>query len=143
MSPDKASDYLQSTEGDWQTLMAERDPDGPFPLAFCGYETLATLGQVIVPRLYVSKFCDGRIIGFDYDHEQIVKPKDAEDRVYTWVRARIVEARDYQVHPKPTPRSARQLQVGHTILLDAFRHYDQGGLAFSSSAVVAAPSRLP
>lgn len=133
MSPDKAADYLQSTEGDWQSLMAARDSDQPFPRAFCAYETQKTHGKVIVPRLYTSKFCDGRIIGFDYDHSQIVKPADSESDVFLWAIARIREARDYKVQPLPPPNS---LKVGHSVLLDGFQHFDDSGLSFASRSVV-------
>jgi hypothetical protein len=45
-----------------------------------------------VPKLYTSQLSDEPVIGFDYNHIDIVKPKDREAEVYGWAKARILES---------------------------------------------------
>ena len=45
----------------------------------------------VVPELYTSQLSDDRPLGFDYNHIDIVKPKDRDAEVYQWVKARLLE----------------------------------------------------
>ncbi len=91
MSPKSASDFLQSVESDWANLLRQRTSRLPFPRTFSAYETLPTGPVQVVPALYTSELSDGWIVGFDYNHINIVKPKDREAEVYRWVKARLLE----------------------------------------------------
>jgi pimeloyl-ACP methyl ester carboxylesterase len=100
MSPGSAADFLQSVEGDWATLLRERTASSPFPRTYSAYETLPMGPILVVPRLYISELSDGPIIGFDYNHKDIVKPKDNSAEVYLWVKSRVLEKVD-QRNPQP------------------------------------------
>ena len=91
MSPKAASDYLHSVEGGWANLLRQRSSSLPFPRTYSAYETLPTGPVQVVPELYTSELSDGRVIGFDYNHIDIVKPKDRDAEVYRWVQSRLLE----------------------------------------------------
>jgi pimeloyl-ACP methyl ester carboxylesterase len=91
MSPKNAADFLQSVEGDWANLLRQRTPSSPFPRTYSAYETLPTGPVEVVPELYTSGLSDLPVIGFDYNHINIVKPKDREAELYRWVKARLLE----------------------------------------------------
>jgi len=91
MDPKSASDFLQSVEGDWANLLRQRTTELPFPRTYSAYETLPTGPVMVVPQLYTSGLSDGREIGFDYNHIDIVKPKDRRAEVYLWTKARLLE----------------------------------------------------
>lgn len=89
MSRKDSNTFLQSTEGDWQSLLKKRNDQYPFPKAFCVYETLP-LGPVkVVPRSNVQMGCDERPDPFDRDHISIVKPSSVKDEVYEYIATRI------------------------------------------------------
>jgi pimeloyl-ACP methyl ester carboxylesterase len=92
MDPRGARDFLQATEGDWETLLRSRTPSSPFPLTFCAYETQPVGLLLVVPELYTATLSDANPEAFDYNHITIVKPSSTDDQVYRWVKARIVEA---------------------------------------------------
>lgn len=100
MSPKDAADFLQGTERDWAALLRERNDSFSFPRTYSAYETLSTAEFQVVPQLYTSELSDGGVIGFDYNHIDIVKPKDRNGDVYVWARARLAEASQYQSHSK-------------------------------------------
>ena len=91
MNPKNASDFLQSVEGDWANLLRHRDSSRPFPRTYSAYETVSTGPVQVVPQLYTSELSDGPVVGFDYNHINIVKPKDPDADVYRWVKARLLE----------------------------------------------------
>jgi WD40 repeat protein len=91
MSPKSASDFLESVESDWANLLRQRPAPLLFPRTFSAYETLPTGPVQVVPALYTSELSDGRVVGFDYNHIDIVKPKDRDAEVYQWVKARLLE----------------------------------------------------
>jgi hypothetical protein len=101
MSPKNALDFLQSVEGDWANLLRQRTPSLPFPRTYSAYETVSTGPVEVVPELYTSELSDGRVVGFDYNHINIVKPKDRDAEVYRWVKARLLEKRN-----QPTDRDS-------------------------------------
>ena len=68
-----------------------RRPIGAFPRTYSAHETLPTGPVLIVPELYTSGLSDGRVIGFDYNHINIVKPKDRDADVYRWVKSRLLD----------------------------------------------------
>jgi hypothetical protein len=131
MSPKSAADFLQAVEGDWAAILRARTPMSPFPRTFSGYEKLATANFHVVPQLYTSQLADGPVLGFEYNHMTIVKPKDRESEVYRWAKARILEASAY---PVQAPRS--ELVGGHVILFDAFKDADHSGLKFANESIV-------
>jgi hypothetical protein len=94
MDPKTASDFLQSVEGDWAYMLRQRTTSSPFPKTYSAYETLPTNGITVVPQLYTSQLSDDRVIGFDYNHIDIVKPKDRNAEVYRWAKARLLEPSD-------------------------------------------------
>jgi pimeloyl-ACP methyl ester carboxylesterase len=100
MSPEHAADFLQGAERDWAALLRERPNSSPFPRTYSAYETLSTAEFRVVPQLYVSELSDGPLIGFDYNHIDIVKPRDQNSDVYVWARARLLESSQYQGQPK-------------------------------------------
>jgi hypothetical protein len=131
MSPRDAADFLQTVEGDWAAILRGRNAYSPFPRTYSAYETLRTDNIKVVPQLYTSELADAPVLGFDYNHINIVKPKDRGDEVYRWVKARILEASSYPVSVQPS-----QLLSGHTVLFDAFKDADHSGLKFSTGSVV-------
>jgi len=131
MSPRNAADFLQAVEGDWAAILRARTPSSPFPRTYSGYEKLATANFHVVPQLYTSQLADAPVLGFDYSHIDIVKPKDRDSYVYRWAKARILEASAYTVE---APRS--NLGAGHVVLFDAFKDADHSGLRFSTQSVV-------
>jgi pimeloyl-ACP methyl ester carboxylesterase len=132
MSTREASDFLQSVEGDWQSLLRSRTAFAPFPRNFSAYETKPTHHVNVVPSLYTSQVSDAPVLGFDYDHIDIVKPPDRGNDVYRWVKARILESSRYPVDKPSDP-----LGVGHVVLLDAFKDFAHSGFDFRSREVVA------
>jgi hypothetical protein len=132
MDPSAAKDFLQSTEGDWETLLHNRTPSAPFPRTFSAYEKLGVAGSVVVPDLYISYASDSVPVAFDYDHIFIVKPSGKNTDIYRWAKARILEAAAYPV----TQAQADTLPGGHIILYDAFQNYAQSGFSFGSAEVV-------
>lgn len=92
MNPNGAVDFLQSVEGQWQSIFRARTSQEPFPLSYVAYETLPTHNVRVVPTLYTSHEADSPPLGFDYDHISIVKPPDRNSDVYLWAKARILEA---------------------------------------------------
>jgi pimeloyl-ACP methyl ester carboxylesterase len=91
MERKSASNYLQGVEGDWGNLLRQRNPVAPFPRNYSAYETLPTGPVQVVPELFTSQLSDGRVMPFDYNHINIVKPKDRDDEVYRWAKARLLE----------------------------------------------------
>ena len=91
MDPKNASDFLHGVEDDWANLLRQRSAESPLPRTYSAYETLATGPVVVVPQLYTSELSDERVIGFDYNHIDIVKPKDRSAEVYLWTKARLLE----------------------------------------------------
>jgi pimeloyl-ACP methyl ester carboxylesterase len=92
MDPKAASDFLQGVEGDWANMLRNRNPSSPFPRTYSAYETLSTGPITVVPKLYTSELSDEPVIGFDYNHIDIVKPQDRDAEVYGWTKARILES---------------------------------------------------
>jgi hypothetical protein len=101
MDDKNASDFLQSVESDWANLLRQRTAELPFPRTYSAYETLPTGPVKVVPQLYTSELSDGRVIGFDYNHIDIVKPKDRNAEVYLWTKARLLEK---TAEPQPIPK---------------------------------------
>jgi len=91
MDPKNASDFLQNVEGDWANMLRHRTASSPFPKTYSAYETLPTGPIMVVPELYTSELSDERVIGFDYNHIDIVKPKNRDAEVYRWTKARLLE----------------------------------------------------
>jgi pimeloyl-ACP methyl ester carboxylesterase len=92
MSASESNNYLQSIDGDWRKVMNQRTSEHPFPKAFVTYEILPTDGVQVVPALYTSQLSDSDIVGFSYNHIDIVKPDSQANDVYVWTRARILGA---------------------------------------------------
>ncbi len=92
MDPRSASDFLQNVEGDWANMLRHRSASSPFPRTYSAYENLTTGPIMVVPQLYTSELSDERVIGFDYNHINIVKPKNRNAEVYRWTEARLLEA---------------------------------------------------
>jgi Putative serine esterase (DUF676) len=90
MDPKAGSDFLKSVESDWANMLRQRTVNSPFPRTYSAYETVPTGTIMVVPELYTSELSDDRIIGFDYNHIDIVKPKDSNAEVYVWVKARLL-----------------------------------------------------
>jgi len=91
LDPKGAADFLRFTESEWDQILHDRSPSSPFPKAFSAYETLPWNGVTIVPELYTSSQSDGTL-GFDYNHETIVKPLDQTSEIYEWAKSRILDA---------------------------------------------------
>lgn len=83
--------FLQTLEDQWQNLLRDRGLI-PFPRSFCAHETKPTHEIMIVSRVYAATSCDQNSFPVDEDHANIVKPSSAESDIYTWARARILEA---------------------------------------------------
>jgi pimeloyl-ACP methyl ester carboxylesterase len=132
MDPAAARDFLQSTEGEWETLLRDRTASAPFPRTFSAYETRSVSGFVVVPELYISHASDASPVPFDYDHIAIVKPRGKDTDIYIWAKARILEASAYRV----VSDQASSLLGGHLILYNAFQNYTQSGFNFGASEVV-------
>ncbi len=99
MSPSESSEFLQSLDEDWQHVMRERSAPHPFPRAFVAYETISTKSVKVVPLLFTSQLSDSPIMGFDYNHVDIVKPESYGNEVYKWARARIIDSSLIQPAP--------------------------------------------
>jgi pimeloyl-ACP methyl ester carboxylesterase len=95
MSPTSAADFLQAVEGDWATLLRARNISAPYPRTYSAYETVPTGPTPVVPQLYTSELSDSPVVAFDYNHMEIVKPKDRNADVYVWAKSRLLE------EPKP------------------------------------------
>ena len=132
MDPRAAKDFLQSTEGDWETLLRNRTASAPFPRTYSAYETQSISGVTAVPELYISHAADAPPIAFDYDHIAIVKPRGKQTEVYQWAKARIAEAARYRV----VREQSTTLRGGHTVLYNAFQNYAQSGLNFAAGDIV-------
>ena len=91
ISPNDAKDFLNFIEAEWDQILRERNPSSPFPRAFLAYEELPIKGTPVVPELYTTSQNDGAI-GFDFDHETIVKPRDRASDIYVWAASRILES---------------------------------------------------
>lgn len=96
MEPSEMNSYLQALDDNWQRLVRGREAARSRPVTACAYETLS-MGAHVVPRLRAERFCDSDAIAFDHDHLSIVKPASPGEPVYQWVRARIIEARDFKL----------------------------------------------
>jgi pimeloyl-ACP methyl ester carboxylesterase len=120
MSPKAASAYLQGVEGDWADLLRQRSSGLPFPRTYSAYETLPTGPVQVVPELYTSELSDGRVIGFDYNHINIVKPRDRDAEVYLWVKSRLLET----VTGPPADHNLSTLQLTYDGTTDVLRRQD-------------------
>jgi pimeloyl-ACP methyl ester carboxylesterase len=93
MAPADFNTFLQALENDWQSMLRERDrAHQNYPQAFCAYETQATGRFRIVTRVYQATRCDNTPYAMDYNHVQVVKPRDINSDPYPWAKARIREA---------------------------------------------------
>jgi len=90
--------FLQSLENDYLYMLRERNrAHEDYPQVFCAYETLPTHAIYVVRRVYVSTSCDNVPLAMNYNHAEIVKPRDAKTEPYPWAKARIREADDLRV----------------------------------------------
>ncbi len=93
MIPADFNTFLQGLENDWLTMLRERDrAHENYPQVFCAYETQRTGRVRIVSRVYDATRCDNIAYPMDYNHVQIVKPRDVDSDPYPWAKARIREA---------------------------------------------------
>ena len=68
-----------------------------------GFETEPYLGHIVVPQRSAVALADpGRRRGFARNHSTLVKPADATDPVYQWVKAQIEDG----LRRPPSPASA-------------------------------------
>ncbi|HEV7570957.1 MAG TPA: alpha/beta fold hydrolase [Thermoanaerobaculia bacterium] len=91
--------FLQGLEDDWARMLRGRDRDhADYPQVYCAYETLPIHHLRIVSRVYAATRCDNELYPMNYDHVQIVKPRDMSHDPYPWAKARIHEADELRVH---------------------------------------------
>lgn len=93
LTPATFNAFLQGLENDWTRMLRGRDRDHVnYPQVYCAYETLPTHHLRIVSRVYATTRCDEEPYAMNFDHVQIVKPRDMNDDNYAWAKARIHEA---------------------------------------------------
>jgi len=93
MKPADFNTFLQSLENNWIRMLLERDrAHADYPQIFCAYETQPTRGFTIVSHVYANTRCDNIPYPMNYNHVQIVKPRDVEHDPYPWAKARLQEA---------------------------------------------------
>jgi len=98
LRPATFNTFLQSVENDWTRMLRGRDRDhANYPQVYCAYETLPTHHLLIVSRVYAMTRCDEELYAMNYDHLQIVKPRDMDHDPYAWAKARIREADELKV----------------------------------------------
>ncbi len=90
MKPLDLNSYLPSIENQWHSLMQDRGKR-PFPKSYVAYETKPTWGIVIVDRVSALTSHDDEMFPIAADHQDIVKPRDAQSDIYRWVRSRLLE----------------------------------------------------
>jgi pimeloyl-ACP methyl ester carboxylesterase len=89
MAPSDVNIFLQMQDDDWAAQLKKRTTNAPYPRTFCVYETQAVGTTVVVPRSRALSACDDRPTAFDRNHINLVKPRNREDDVYTFVAARL------------------------------------------------------
>lgn len=104
LTPATFNTFLQGLENDWTRMLRGRVRDhANYPQVYCAYETLPTHHLRVVSRVYATTYCDEELYPMNYDHVQIVKPRDMSHDPYSWAKARIHEADELKDAP-----SARQ-----------------------------------
>jgi predicted alpha/beta hydrolase family esterase len=93
LTPADFNTFLQSLENDYTNMIRQRNQlHENYPRIFCAYETQPTKGFRVVSRVYASTWCDETPYTMNYNHVQIVKPRDTETEPYPWAKARFQEA---------------------------------------------------
>jgi pimeloyl-ACP methyl ester carboxylesterase len=93
MVPADFNTFLQSLENDWIEMLLEREHlHQTYPQVFCAYETQRTGTFLIAGRVYTTTRCDEIPYPMNFNHLQIVKPRDVNHDPYTWAKARLQEA---------------------------------------------------
>ena len=95
MDPVQSKAFLQAMDQDWDGMMRSRTAGRPYPRAFVAYETKDMAELKIVPSLFTSQVSDDTPMPFDYDHIAIVKPDSADNDVYKWSRARVLDSSSF------------------------------------------------
>jgi pimeloyl-ACP methyl ester carboxylesterase len=99
LTPATFNTFLQTLEDDWNRMLRGRDRDHVnYPQVYCAYETLPTHHILIVSRVYANTRCDEDPYPMNFNHVQIVKPRDLNHDPYPWAKARIHEADELRGH---------------------------------------------
>jgi len=127
MRPATLNSWLQAMQNDIVTLRDDREQrNARFPRFYAAYETLATHGIDVASRVYASSPTDRPLMGFPLDHQGMAAPKDTGDRLYKWVKARILEAtKTRSAGVGFEEKRARALVVGYDSAF-ALAHYRMG-----------------
>ena len=89
--------FLGQLQGDWGELVEARRESG-FPFFVpCAYETRPEVSMpgsdlLIVPRLYASSTCSGRLFPLNVTHTKLPKPVNGNASAHDWLLQRITEA---------------------------------------------------
>lgn len=107
----RGNTFLDRTEASWATLYHERHrPPGPrVPLhVACAHERrpmVPELDLTIVPKLYATTTCSGRMSAINKDHRAIAQVAGIEDNTHDWLfnlleeALRVLERTPIKAHP--------------------------------------------